>query len=204
MGSRRNFEFTRGFVAVTTQTKPWAPFLQVRPVAQGTQCVNSAGARWVIPWHRYDLATTDERLIKIFLLWTYKCKNNFEWPYTSANGWLPTTKPLLPRMTPVPELQKTNLARPGLQGNMPGTLKPPSVFLMARQRDFLSCRTSHCFIRLVSDNLLHPNSRSFVFSRSCENSSGAVATVKDRIYKRSAMPLVTTVTGHPQAPPVDE
>lgn len=64
-----------------------------------------------------------------------------------------------------------------------------------RQRDLLSHRTSLRFIHLVSDNLLHPGSRSFVFSGSCENSSGAVAAVKDRIYKRSAMLPVSTATG---------
>lgn len=70
-----------------------------------------------------------------------------------------------------------------------------------RQRDSLSHRTSLHFIHLVSDNLLHPGSRSFVFSGSCENSSGAVAAVKDRIYKRSAMLPVTRATGQPSPAP---
>lgn len=54
---------------------------------------------------------------------------------------------------------------------------------------------------LYQITFLHPGSRSFVFSGSCENSSGAVAAVKDRIYKRSSMLSVTTATGRPLPEP---
>lgn len=49
-----------------------------------------------------------------------------------------------------------------MRENKPETLKLSNIFIIDGQRDLLSFRTSLYFIHLVSDNLLHPKSWSFL------------------------------------------